>query len=221
MKRNIDDFDGMKDFIISIITIVAWVLIGAIIIIGYFTIETKGENIIISFVSMIFTIISSLGILGTIGVYFWQRNDAKKLASKVEKSILKMIISECERVGSELKHADNVFSILDKIKLINITSKNNGDIFIITSVNENTHSRTNYLKKIELSSIENLLGLATSTNSKYIEVIYSMMVDIMRSNEELSLWLLSDNVIYEHVGLYKRSLYDIRYLIDRITTSLH
>ncbi|HGM9746328.1 hypothetical protein ABN236_09030 [Proteus sp. fly-1013] len=172
-------------------------------------------------ISSFFSFLSSLGILATIGVYFWQRNDAKKLANEVEKSILNMIISECQRVESELQHAENVFSILDKIELINITSKNNGDIFIITSINENMRSRTNYLKKIELSSIENLLGLATSTNSKYIEVIYSMMVDIMRSNEELSLWLLSDNVIYEHVGLYKRSLYDIRYLIYRITTSLH
>ncbi|WP_311747367.1 hypothetical protein [Proteus columbae] len=78
MKRNIDDFDGMKDFIISIITVVAWVLIGAIITIGYFTIETKGESIILSFISTIFTIISSLGIAATIGVYFWQRNDTKR-----------------------------------------------------------------------------------------------------------------------------------------------
>ncbi|MEQ4692636.1 MULTISPECIES: hypothetical protein [Providencia] len=221
MKHNIDDFDGMKDFIISIVTIVAWIIIGAIIAIGYFTIETKGESIIISFVSMIFTIISSLGILVTIGVYFWQRSDAKKLASEVEKSILKMIFSECERVESELEHAKNVFSVLDKRKLVNITSKNNGDIFIITSVNENMRSNNNYLKRIELSSIENLLDLAISTNSKYFEAIYSVMVDIMRYNEELSLWLLSDDVNYEHAALYRISLRDILILINRIKTTLH
>ncbi|HDU8655536.1 TPA: hypothetical protein RG711_003096 [Morganella morganii subsp. morganii] len=78
MKRNIDDFDGMKDFIISVITVVAWVLIGVIVIIGYFTIDTKGESVMLSFVSTIFTIISSLGIAATIGVYFWQRNDTKR-----------------------------------------------------------------------------------------------------------------------------------------------
>ncbi|MBQ0684593.1 hypothetical protein J7315_00665 [Providencia rettgeri] len=167
-----------------------------------------------------FSFTSAFGILATIGVYFWQRNDAKKLASEVEKSILKMIISECKRVESELNHAEIVFSNLDKKNLINITSKNNGNIFIITSVNESMRSNNNYLKRIELSSIENLLGLAISTNSKYFEVIYSMMVDIMRSNEELSLWLLSDNVIYEHAGLYKRSLYDVSFLINRITTTL-
>ncbi|NBM88904.1 hypothetical protein F9282_14620 [Proteus terrae subsp. cibarius] len=77
MKRNIDDFYSMSDFIISIITVVAWVLIGSIIAVGYFTIETKGESIILSFTSTIFTIISSLGIVATIGVYFWQRNDIK------------------------------------------------------------------------------------------------------------------------------------------------
>lgn len=83
MKRNIDDFDGMKDFIISIITVVAWVLIGTIVIIGYFTIETKGESIMLSFISTIFTIISSLGIAVTIGVYFWQKNDQENNNNKI------------------------------------------------------------------------------------------------------------------------------------------
>ena len=48
MKRNIDDFDGMNDFIISIIGAIAWFLIGIIVVIGYFTVETKGESIILS-----------------------------------------------------------------------------------------------------------------------------------------------------------------------------
>ncbi|HCC5748776.1 TPA: hypothetical protein M5802_002498, partial [Morganella morganii] len=83
MKHNIDDFDGIKDFIISIITVVAWVLIGTIVIIGYFTIETKGESIMLSFISTIFTIISSLGIAVTIGVYFWQKNDQENNNNKI------------------------------------------------------------------------------------------------------------------------------------------
>ncbi|ROR52346.1 UNVERIFIED_ORG: hypothetical protein EC838_2802 [Providencia alcalifaciens] len=168
-----------------------------------------------------FSFTSAFGILATIGVYFWQRNDAKKLAREVEKSILKMIISECERVKSELNHAESVFSKLEKRNSVNITSKNNGDIFLITSVNENMRSNNNYLKRIELSSIENLLGLATSTNSKYFEAIYSMMLDIMRYNEELSLWLLSDNVIYKNAGLCRISLGNISILIDEIKTTLH
>ncbi|EPJ3764102.1 TPA: hypothetical protein ACKRFF_001195 [Providencia stuartii] len=168
-----------------------------------------------------FSFTSAFSIFATIGVYFWQRNDAKKLASEVEKSILKMIISECERVKNELNHAENVFSKLEKRNLVNITSKNNGDIFLITSVNENMRSRNHYLKRIELSSIENLLGLAISTNSKYFEAIYSMMLDIMRYNEELSLWLLSDNVIYKNAALCRISLGNISILIDKIKTTLH
>lgn len=77
MKRNIDDFNGMSDFIISMVTVIAWVLIGTIVTIGYFTIETKGESIMLSFTSTIFTIISSLGIVATISIYCWQKNDQK------------------------------------------------------------------------------------------------------------------------------------------------
>ncbi|MEY0116646.1 hypothetical protein AB7W24_20640 [Providencia rettgeri] len=168
-----------------------------------------------------FSFTSAFGILATIGVYFWQRNDAKKLASEVEKSILKMITSECERIESELELSRNVFSGLDKRKPLNITSKNNGNIFIITSVNKNMRSRNYYLKRIELSSIENLLGLAISTNSKYFEAIYYMMLDIMRYNEELSLWLLSDNVIYKNAALCRISLDNISILIYEIKTTLH
>lgn len=91
MKQNIDDFDGMKDFIISIITVVAWVLIGTIVIIGYFTIETKGESLMLSFISTIFTIISSLGISATIGVYFWQKNDALNKQKDIDDRIINKI----------------------------------------------------------------------------------------------------------------------------------
>ncbi|MBC4002702.1 hypothetical protein [Morganella morganii] len=78
MKRNIDDFDGMKDFIISIVSAIAWFLIVTTVVVGYFTVETKGESIVISFISMFFTIISSLGIFATIGVYFKQKKDTKE-----------------------------------------------------------------------------------------------------------------------------------------------
>lgn len=88
MKRNIDDFDGMKDFIISIVGAVAWFLIGTIAIIGYYTIETKGESILISFISMFFTIISSLGIAVTIGVYFRQKKDHEANISSINSKII-------------------------------------------------------------------------------------------------------------------------------------
>ncbi|AWF39908.1 TPA: hypothetical protein SLO42_001222 [Proteus mirabilis] len=103
MKRNIDDFNGVGDFIISIVTVVAWVLIGTIVIIGYFTIETKGESIIISFVSMVFTIISSLGIIATISVYLWQKNDFTNQNILKSKAIESIIKSECEKINLVIK----------------------------------------------------------------------------------------------------------------------
>ncbi|MEQ5536303.1 hypothetical protein ABN309_05680 [Providencia rettgeri] len=98
MKRNIDDFDGMKDFIISIVGAVAWFLIGIIVIIGYFTIESKGESIILSFASTIFTIISSLGIVSTIVVYFKQKRDQEVQHNKYikkKKESIKHLIRRC------------------------------------------------------------------------------------------------------------------------------
>lgn len=109
MKRNIDDFNGMSDFIISIVTVVAWVLIGTIIAIGYFTIETKGESVMLSFVSAIFTIISSLGIAATIIVYFKQKNDSNTLRNEdlsKKKDAIKIITRK------------NVIDITHQVRLI-------------------------------------------------------------------------------------------------------
>ncbi|HCD1112223.1 TPA: hypothetical protein JD712_RS02405 [Proteus mirabilis] len=125
MKRNTDDFDGMKDFIISIITVVAWVLIGSIITIGYFTIETKGESIILSFISTIFTIISSLGIVATISVYFWQKksDDKKqKIKNDIVKRILLNIIKQRTKTMSSIVEFSEDVNILKE--QITITSLN-------------------------------------------------------------------------------------------------
>ncbi|MEM8049743.1 hypothetical protein Q4R30_16610, partial [Morganella morganii] len=88
MKRNIDDFDGMKDFILSVITVVAWFLIVTIVIVGYFTVETKGESIMISLISMFFTIISALGIVVTITVYCLQKNSKNKKINRIKIALI-------------------------------------------------------------------------------------------------------------------------------------
>lgn len=99
MKRNIDDFDGMKDFIISIVGVVAWFLIGTIVIAGYFIVETKGESIILTLVSTIFTMVSSLSIIVTIYVY----NSQKNREDKKQKVIDNIIISNLNKSLSILK----------------------------------------------------------------------------------------------------------------------
>lgn len=109
MKRNIDDFNGMKDFIISIVAVIAWVLIGVIIAIGYFTMETKGESIVISFVSMVFAMISSLGIFATIGVYFWQKNDEKNKQNETNDKL-------CYFLSEKIVHLQ---SLIKFVKIIN------------------------------------------------------------------------------------------------------
>ncbi|HGN0426510.1 TPA: hypothetical protein ACKRKQ_000470 [Proteus mirabilis] len=124
MKRNTDDFDGMKDFIISIITVVAWVLIGSIITIGYFTIETKGESIILSFISTIFTIISSLGIVATISVYFWQKkSDDKKQKIKndiVKRILLNIIKQRTNTMSSIVEFSEDVNILKEQITITSL-----------------------------------------------------------------------------------------------------
>ena len=107
MKRNIDDFNGMSDFIISMVTVIAWVLIGTIVTIGYFTIETKGESIMLSFTSTIFTIISSLGIVATISIYCWQRKESIKHLIKISVSNFSFYINrfEAELCGKNIKNS--------------------------------------------------------------------------------------------------------------------
>ncbi|HHR6128572.1 TPA: hypothetical protein ACS72K_000126 [Providencia alcalifaciens] len=75
MKRNIDDFDDMKDFIISIVTVIAWVLIGTIVFTGFFIKETNNVNYFLSIISTIFAAISSIGVISAFVVYYWMKRD--------------------------------------------------------------------------------------------------------------------------------------------------
>ncbi len=165
MKRNIDDFNGMTDFIISIITVVAWVLIGAIVTVGYFTIETKGESVILSFVSTIFTIISSLGVLATIIVYFKQKNDSDTLQNKElskKKDAIRIITKknvvdinyQVKLIAEHVKSAmfDNALKIANSINTTKIekclldSSEVDHDMFhIISDLLDTTYANKNSL----------------------------------------------------------------------------
>ena len=81
MKRNIDDFDNETDFIISIVTVIAWVLIGVIVAIGYLTVETKGEGIMLNYITTFFTALSGMGIAVGFIVYILQKKRQKKRLS--------------------------------------------------------------------------------------------------------------------------------------------
>lgn len=156
MKRNIDDFNGMSDFIISIVTVVAWVLIGTIVIIGYFTIETKGESIIISFVSMVFTIISSLGIIATISVYLWQKNDFINQNILKSKAIESIIKSECEKINLVIEQLIYCFTLIgdEKNEIDEINLRYNNYNYNYISVNHRIYNE-NYLFEIHNRYLNN------------------------------------------------------------------
>lgn len=140
MKRNIDDFDGMKDFIISIVGVVAWFLIGVIVIVGYFTIKTKGESILISFISMFFTIVSSLGIAATIGVYFKQKKDQEirdnENNNKKKNSIKHLInkyVEDFYHCINEVESSLFVGDINEAVNKLNKINNKNIEICLIAS----------------------------------------------------------------------------------------
>lgn len=148
MKRNIDDFDGMKDFIISIIGAVAWCLIGTIVIVGYFTVETKGESILISFISMFFTIVSSLGILATIGVYFWQKKDVKDINENNRKEKLlaykAIYLDEKRKYKLAYKKFIMIRERLTKYDDITLNIRRRADIFIFLLYSNNKKQLRKY-----------------------------------------------------------------------------
>lgn len=184
MKRNIDDFDGMKDFIISIITVIAWVLIGTIITIGYFTIDTKGESIIISFVSMIFTIVSSLGILATIGVYFWQRQDT-------EGNNNKKIAAACITLSDVISLNNQFIKInKDNIDKLNrpaestIQNHIEGDMLYACPINEHDYI---YIYKMTKGDLNEILKEVAHIDTVLYNVIFYYLTRIDITNIEIQM----------------------------------
>ncbi|EJD6083651.1 hypothetical protein M0J74_RS19530 [Providencia rettgeri] len=188
MKRNIDDFDGMKDFIISIIGAVAWFLIGAIVIIGYFTVETKGESIMLSYISTIFTIISSLGIAATIGVYFWQKKDAQDINEKKRKEKLlayeDIYLDEKRKYKLAYKKFIMIRERLIKYDDITLKIRRRADIFIFLLYSNNKkrlrkysfHFHENDLISLREASLKLIdIDIAAHKKAKSIIFAYSQL----------------------------------------------
>ncbi|WP_368909566.1 hypothetical protein [Proteus penneri] len=227
MKRNIDDFDGMKDFIISIITVVAWVLIGAIIAIGYFTIETKGESIILSFISTIFTIISSLGIAATIGVYFWQRNDAKKMEIEKTKKYTKTYLSVF------IEHYESLKVVIEQLqKLENITKNNSLLVFYTGGYNIHcfhVKNKNNIIienipfYKLDIPSLSTVYSNSTTLNPTIAEKYFNIYVSSRHIDNVIeNLKIKIENLGYIDSREAHKILITVKYkeILDKINSDL-
>ncbi|EPZ9228849.1 hypothetical protein JEO92_18285 [Proteus mirabilis] len=133
MKRNIDDFDNETDFIISIVTVIAWVLIGVIVAIGYLTVETKGEGIMLNYITTFFTALSGMGIAVGFIVYILQKKDKKKdfhqkfkhycnVITEEKKNIIELY-GKLEKIEGELKNS--------KLEYITLRFRKDAYTFII------------------------------------------------------------------------------------------
>lgn len=182
MKRNIDDFDGMKDFIISIVTVIAWVLIGTIIAVGYLTIKTEGESIVLTFISTIFTALSSLGILATIGVYLAQDRVRRVNEHKELISYLNVYANEFhENTVDIMNRIDTLFDKLKFIYGLNFTEDTTELTIKIAELDKKNRkievyipSISGYSNNINLSKIyqmDNLLFEQITKEESYIESI--------------------------------------------------
>ncbi|WP_272579106.1 MULTISPECIES: hypothetical protein [Providencia] len=180
MKRNIDDFDGMKDFIISIIGAVAWFLIGTIVIVGYFTIETKGESIVISLISMFFTIVSSLGIAATIGVYIWQKNENKTQKNNKIEGVNMIIAEECKNINYLIDSTQRLINSIDNqnklIEEYTIDDDNFEYIDINSTLNDDKYTvvlSNVYLQQLEDGAHEQSSKINKITHGKLSEMLYT------------------------------------------------
>lgn len=208
MKRNIDDFNGMSDFIISIITVVAWVLIGTIVTTGYFTIETKGESVMLSFISTIFTIISSLGIAATIFVYVWQKNDAKKQKNKEASAIKSILSKKCERIyGFAIKIS----------KLINAIKKRNKEIEKHSGKEDNySHIKiSSYIQRDKyIFNIKNKYFQKTDENYK---PDFSYTIKSIQCNELIGLLYTSaslDTKLYNNMNTVISTITEAKHILE-------
>ncbi|MTC75391.1 hypothetical protein GKR75_14195 [Providencia sp. wls1919] len=210
MKRNINDFDGMKDFIISIIGAVAWFLIGTIVIVGYFTIETKGESIVISFISMFFTIVSSLGIAATIGVYLWQKNDNETQKNKKIEGINMIIAEECKSINYLIDSTQRLISSIDKqnrlieeytidddnFEYIDINSTLNDDKYTVTLSNiylqqleGGIHEQSSKINKITYEKLSKMLYTSASLDFELYYRVHDTISSIKEVNHVLNYFL--------------------------------
>ncbi|EPK7483586.1 hypothetical protein [Proteus mirabilis] len=226
MKRNIDDFNGMKDFIISIVTVIAWVLIGIIIAIGYFTMETKGGSAILSFISTIFTVISSLGIVATIGVYFWQKSDKQADNEKIIISYKMAIDVEKESVQAYIQ---NMIKMRETILSGNYTTlkiRTTGDIFTFIllkqdgdDINFNSfhfhmdRNKENHLNKIYMKLIE--LNCDSLKEIKWIiEAYHQLFSRLQHISVRYNLSAPHDDYIRDMILFGEINTLKVDYLLD-------
>ncbi|EMI7478830.1 hypothetical protein RNA47_002531 [Morganella morganii] len=182
MKRNIDDFDGMKDFILSVITVVAWFLIVTIVIVGYFTVETKGESIMISLISMFFTIISALGIVVTITVYCLQKNSKNKEINRIKIALIDDLSQLFYAIEKILDFPANDDAII--LKNENGISIHNDRSGIGFSINKFNNIDQLDIYKVKLMNHDRLASMAISRIKKFL-MEYNLSIDKLINNASI------------------------------------
>lgn len=216
MKRNIDEFNGMKDFIIGIVTVIAWVLIGAIVIIGFFTINTKGESVILAYISTIFTIISSLGIVATVGVYFLQKINNERLdeenLKKKKKSISLIFRMEIDKL---IAIHEDILLLLKTIKdyksnnsdLLRMSFKNEFVKFEFISSKEKDVVYEILTKKIDLDGIKDIMIASVDTEEIHEMICTSYKKSIILDSIYNTLYLITispQQLIEDNIYMFYR-----------------
>ncbi|WP_368879582.1 hypothetical protein [Proteus mirabilis] len=148
------------------------------------------------------SVLSSLGILATIGVYFWQKNDKNKNNDRIKNAL----IIELEMISSQFKelieiknsHSNNTL-ILSKINNGVSISRDNGKLIHLKKIDKNRIEL--YLSKILEFDFESSKKIITLIDmlpflNKIIENIINFMEDDVSfdyNEESLSKMILSFN----------------------------
>ncbi|WP_109399501.1 hypothetical protein [Proteus sp. TJ1640] len=180
MKRNIDDFNGMKDFIISIVGVVAWFLIGFIIIVGYFTLETKGESVMLNYISTFFTTLSGMGIVVGFIVYALQKNDKKKELKQNFEHYCNVISEEKEKIIEFYIKLRDIEKDIKDDKLENVSLRFRKDAYTFIIKKSNNKDKKMYSFFINSTIIQ----MMSQTCNDSLKISYDLYLPLKKLIDE-------------------------------------
>lgn len=209
-----------KNIIFWALTASISLIVFGIFVIDIFVIDAHGKDklsIIFSYLSTIFAFLSALALFATIGVYFSQKNDAKKQKNKEISAIKSILSKKCERIYGLInttltlihaikkrnKEIEKHTEVVDNYKYIKIRNNIKEDKYTFHIKNEyfkendknykNDFSYT--IKNIQSDELNRLLYTSASLDVSLFNNMYAAISAITEANHILDCLIEFDNIV--------------------------
>ncbi|OBU09882.1 hypothetical protein [Morganella psychrotolerans] len=171
-------------------------------------------------ISSFFSFISSLGIVAACVIYIKQKNHSIETEIKknirIDDSISKILLMECERIGYHREFMQKSYMFLVDNKPSNLTVKKEGTNYYVAFKVENHKEYTKVFYKIDDSRLMGVLNLAVNSNSKYLDTVYKFIEAIEMVNTNLDNLLFDGKYMLKKNNIYNMSLNDLYLVISEI-----